>query len=88
MTNTLAGTNEAMVGGFGKTMRDSMATQTRAMGQVLGTTESKVGNYTLSFDGAVFHGVPDARYVNSIFDNAVRQLRTSSRSWAFNPRGQ
>jgi hypothetical protein len=43
---------------------------------------------TVSFQGAVFHGVPDQRYVGSIMDNAVRQLRNSSRTWAFNPTGQ
>jgi hypothetical protein len=43
---------------------------------------------TVSFDGAVFHGVPDQRYVNSIMDTAVRSLRMASRSWAFNPQGK
>ena len=41
-----------------------------------------------SFDGATFHGVPDQRYVSGIMDNAVRQLRQSSRTWAFNPTGK
>jgi len=43
---------------------------------------------TVSFQGAVFHGVPDQRYVQGIMDQAVTQLRNSSRSWAFNPKGQ
>jgi hypothetical protein len=45
------------------------------------------GGGTVSFDGAVFHGVPDQRYVSSIMDTAVRGLRNSSRTWAFNPTG-
>jgi hypothetical protein len=46
------------------------------------------GDTHLHMDGAVFHGVPDQRYVNSIMDTAVRSLRNSSRTWAFNPTGQ
>jgi len=47
-----------------------------------------MGGPTVSFDGATFHGVPDQHYVSQIMDNAVRQLRNSSRTWAFNPTGQ
>jgi hypothetical protein len=42
----------------------------------------------MNMDGAIFHGVPDQRYVNSVMDTAVRSLRNSSRTWAFNPTGQ
>jgi hypothetical protein len=44
--------------------------------------------FNVNFDGAKFHGVPDQRYVSQIMDSAVRQLRNSSRTWAFNPTGQ
>jgi hypothetical protein len=46
-----------------------------------------MGNVVNSFDGAVFHGVPDQHYVSQIMDSAVGQLRRSSRTWAFNPVG-
>jgi hypothetical protein len=46
------------------------------------------GNQIVSFDGATFHGVPDSRYVSGIMNNAVRQLRQSSRTWAFDPTGK
>ena len=42
------------------------------VGGMLTTAEPKIASHTVSFDGAVFHGVPDQRYVNSIFDTAVR----------------
>lgn len=55
--------------------------------QLLANAPSKTAGGTVSFDGATFHGVPDQRYVGQIMDSAVRQLRNSSRSWAFNPTG-
>jgi hypothetical protein len=42
----------------------------------------------LNFDGAVFHGTPDQRFVNTIMNTVVTNLRNSSRTWAFNPKGQ
>jgi hypothetical protein len=48
---------------------------------------AKSGGGTVSFDGAVFHGVPDQNYVSQIMNSAVHQLRQSSRTWAFNPTG-
>jgi hypothetical protein len=51
------------------------------------TVNTIAANPTISFDGAVFHGVPDQRYVNTFMNEVTRSLRNSSRSWAFNPQG-
>jgi hypothetical protein len=72
--------NEKMMQNIGKQMA--------GVGGMLTAAEPKMSNTTLSFDGAVFHGVPDQRYVNSVMDTAVRSLRAASRTWAFNPKGQ
>jgi hypothetical protein len=72
--------NEKIMQNIGKQMA--------GVGGMLTQAEPKMSNTTLSFDGAVFHGVPDQRYVNSVMDTAVRSLRAASRTWAFNPKGQ
>ena len=45
------------------------------------------GDVHLHMENNTFHGVPDASYVTSIMNQAVTQLRNSSRTWAFNPLG-
>jgi hypothetical protein len=58
------------------------------VGESLNAQATGGGTQIISFDGATFHGVPDQRYVSSIMNSAVRSLRQSSRTWAFNPTGQ
>jgi hypothetical protein len=62
--------------------------QLKTIGEQLSASSygAQMGN-TVSFDGAVFHGVPDQNYVGQIMNSAVRQLRNASRSWSFNPTG-
>jgi hypothetical protein len=72
--------NAAMMKHIGGAMLDNIGAQ-------LGAAPAKTGA-TVSFDGAVFHGAPSPQYVQSLMNNAVGQLRNSSRTWAFNPTGQ
>jgi hypothetical protein len=60
----------------------------RGIGEGLTATSGVNAPVNVTLTGNTFHGVPDQRYVQSIFNNAVTQLRNSSRSWAFNPKGQ
>jgi hypothetical protein len=72
----------------GETVASKNIMQGVGEGLSANATGSGVSNNNINFDGAVFHGVPDRRYVGSIMDSAVRQLRQSSRTWAFDPTGR
>jgi hypothetical protein len=73
--------NAAMMKHVGGAMLDNIGAQ-------LGAAPAKTAGPSVSFDGAVFHGTPSPQYVQSLMNNAVGQLRNSSRTWAFNPTGQ
>jgi hypothetical protein len=73
--------------GGGVDMRETNAAIANVGSRIVAMPKEAAGA-SVNSDGATFHGVPDQRYVSSIMDSATRMLRSSSRSWAFNPAGQ
>jgi hypothetical protein len=68
---------------------DLHRTQTREINEQLAKSNAAAqGGTHVHMDGANFYGTPGPTFISGMMNQVVRDLRMSSRTWAFNPTGQ